>query len=232
MIYYKLSDIDNNILEKYFINYDIDILKKLQEEVVWKCGEKIFHKVQMGENYRRTLDGPFMIIHSANKVGVSEDFYGDIDIYEICYTEYKKPKLFYIIQNIIDGRISGIKELLSGESIKLEFSGYDNDINDKQMELYNDVNDKQMELSNDINIDKKISILNEIKSLYEKKSFNSDRVSISFYYDKVISLISIECINSIDINMCKETLSFFNYSLPKINDNFICKKLKRTSNSY
>ena len=232
MIYYKLSDIDNNILEKYSINYDIDILKKLQEEVVWKCGEKIFHKVQMGENYRRTLDGPFMIIHSANKVGVSEDFYGDIDIYEICYTEYKKPKLFYIIQNIIDGRISGIKELLSGESIKLEFSGYDNDINDKQMELYNDINDKQMELSNDINIDKKISILNEIKSLYEKKSFNSDRVSISFYYDKVISLISIEYINSIDINMCKETLSFFNYSLPKINDNLICKKLKRTSNSY
>lgn len=221
MIYYKLSDIDNNILEKYFIDYDIDILKKLQEEVVWKCGEKIFHKVQMGENYRRTLDGPFMIIHSANKVGVSEDFYGDIDIYEICYTEYKKPKLFYIIQNIIDGRISGIKELLSGESIKLEFSGYDNDINDKQMEL-----------SNNINIDKKISILNEIKSLYEKKSFNSDRVSISFYYDKVISLISIEYINSIDINMCKETLSFFNYSLPKINDNLICKKLKRTSNSY
>ncbi len=232
MIYYKLSDIDNNILEKYSINYDIDILKKLQEEVVWKCGEKIFHKVQMGENYRRTLDGPFMIIHSANKVGVSEDFYGDIDIYEICYTEYKKPKLFYIIQNIIDGRISGIKELLSGESIKLEFSGYDNDINDKQMELYNDINDKQMALSNDINIDKKISILNEIKSLYEKKSFNSDRVSISFYYDKVISLISIEYINSIDINMCKETLSFFNYSLPKINDNLICKKLKRTSNSY
>lgn len=232
MIYYKLSDIDNNILEKYFINYDIDILKKLQEEVVWKCGEKIFHKVQMGENYRRILDGPFMIIHSANKVGVSEDFYGDIDIYEICYTEYKKPKLFYIIQDIIDGKISGIKELLSGESIKLEFNGYDNDINDKQMELYNDINDKQMELYNDINIDKKISILNEIKSLYEKKSFNSDRVSISFYYDKVISLISIEYINSIDINMCKETLSFFNYSLPKINDNLICKKLKRTSNSY
>ncbi|UKI27291.1 MAG: hypothetical protein L6V91_01105 [Bacilli bacterium] len=54
----------------------------------------------------------------------------------------KKPKLFYIIQDIIDGRISGIKELLSGESIKLEFSGYDNDINDKQMELYNDINDK------------------------------------------------------------------------------------------
>lgn len=221
MIYYKLNDVNSSILEKYFINYDIDILKKLQREVVWKCGEKIFHKVQMGENYRRTLDGPFIIIHSANKVGVSEDFYGDIDIYEICYTEYKKPKLFYIIQNIIDGRISGIKELLSGESIKLEFSGYDNDINDKQMELYND-----------INIDKKISILNEIKSLYEKKSFNSDRVSISFYYDKVISLISIEYINSIDINMCKETLSFFNYSLPKINDNLICKKLKRTSNSY
>ena len=232
MIYYKLSDIDNNILEKYFINYDIDILKKLQEEVVWKCGEKIFHKVQMGENYRRILDGPFMIIHSANKVGVSEDFYGDIDIYEICYTEYKKPKLFYIIQDIIDGKISGVKKLLSGESIKLEFNGYDNDINDKQMELYNDINDKQMELYNDINIDKKISILNEIKSLYEKKSFNSDRVSISFYYDKVISLISIEYINSIDINMCKETLSFFNYSLPKINDNLICKKLKRASNSY
>ena len=221
MIYYKLNDVNSSILEKYFINYDIDILKKLQEEVVWKCGEKIFHKVQMGENYRRILDGPFMIIHSANKVGVSEDFYGDIDIYEICYTEYKKPKLFYIIQDIIDGKISGVKKLLSGESIKLEFNGYDNDINDKQMELYND-----------INIDKKISILNEIKSLYEKKSFNSDRVSISFYYDKVISLISIEYINSIDINMCKETLSFFDYSLPKINDNLICKKLKRTSNSY
>ena len=221
MIYYKLNDVNSSILEKYFINYDIDTLKKLQEEVVWKCGEKVFHKIQMRENYRRVIDGPFMIIHSANKVGVSEDFYGDTDIYEVCYTEYKKPKLFYIIQNIIDGRISGIKELLSGESIKLEFSGYDNDINDKQMEL-----------SNDINIDKKISILNEIKSLYEKKSFNSDRVSISFYYDKVISLISIEYINSIDINMCKETLSFFDYSLPKINDNLICKKLKRTSNSY
>lgn len=76
MIYYKLNDVNSSILEKYFINYDIDILKKLQEEVVWKCGEKIFHKVQMGENYRRILDGPFMIIHSANKVGVSEDFYG------------------------------------------------------------------------------------------------------------------------------------------------------------
>ena len=221
MIYYKLNDVNSSILEKYFINYDIDILKELQKEVVWKCGEKIFHKVQMRENYRRILDSPFMIIHSANKVGVSEDFYGDTDIYEVCYTEYKKPKLFYIIQNIIDGRISGIKELLSGESIKLEFNGYDNDI-------YN----KQVKLSSNLNIDEKIGILNEIKSLYEKKSFNSDRVSISFYYDKVISLISIEYINSIDINMCKETLSFFDYSLPKINDNLICKKLKRTSNSY
>lgn len=221
MIYYKLNDVNSSILEKYFIDYDIDILKKLQDEVVWKCGEKIFHKVQMRENYRRILDSPFMIIHSANKVGVSEDFYGDTDIYEVCYTEYKKPKLFYIIQNIIDGRISGIKELLSGESIKLEFNGYDNDI-------YN----KQVKLSSNLNIDKKISILNEIKSLYEKKSFNSDRVSISSYYDRVISLISIEYINSIDINMCKDILSFFDYSLPKINDNFICRKLKRTSNSY
>lgn len=221
MIYYKLNDVNSSILEKYFINYDIDTLKKLQEEVVWKCGEKVFHKIQMRENYRRVIDGPFMIIHSANKVGVSEDFYGDTDIYEVCYTEYKKPKLFYIIQNIIDGRISGIKELLSGESIKLEFSGYDNDINDKQMEL-----------SNDINIDEKIGILNEIKSLYEKKSFNSDRVSISSYYDRVISLISLEYINSIDINMCKDILSFFDYDLPKINDNFICRKLKRTFNSY
>ena len=232
MIYYKFNDVNSSILEKYFINYDIDTLKKLQEEVVWKCGEKVFHKIQMRENYRRVIDGPFMIIHSANKVGVSEDFYGDTDIYEVCYTEYKKPKLFYIIQNIIDGRISGIKELLSDESIKLEFNGYDNDIYNKQMELYNDVNDKQMELSNDINIDKKISILNEIKSLYEKKSFNSDRVSISSYYDRVISLISLEYINSIDINMCKDILSFFDYDLPKINDNFICRKLKRTSNSY
>lgn len=221
MIYYKLSDIDNNILEKYFIDYDIDTLKKLQEEVVWKCGEKVFHKIQMRENYRRVIDGPFMIIHSANKVGVSEDFYGDTDIYEVCYTEYKKPKLFYIIQNIIDGRISGIKELLSDESIKLEFNGYDNDI-------YN----KQVELSSNVNIDEKIGILNEIKSLYEKKSFNSDRVSISSYYDRVISLISLEYINSIDINMCKDILSFFDYDLPKINDNFICRKLKRTSNSY
>lgn len=221
MIYYKLNDVNSSILEKYFINYDIDTLKKLQEEVVWKCGEKVFHKIQMRENYRRVIDGPFMIIHSANKVGVSEDFYGDTDIYEVCYTEYKKPKLFYIIQNIIDGRISGIKELLSDESIKLEFNGYDNDI-------YN----KQVELSSNVNIDEKIGILNEIKSLYEKKSFNSDRVSISSYYDRVISLISLEYINSIDINMRKETLYFFDYSLPKINDNFICRKLKRTSNSY
>lgn len=221
MIYYKLNDVNSSILEKYFIDYDIDILKKLQDEVVWKCGEKIFHKVQMRENYRRILDGPFMIIHSANKVGVSEDFYGDTDIYEVCYTEYKKPKLFYIIQNIMDGRISGIKELLSDESIKLEFNGYDNDI-------YN----KQVELSSNVNIDEKIGILNEIKSLYEKKSFNSDRVSISSYYDRVISLISLEYINSIDINMCKDILSFFDYDLPKINDNFICRKLKRTSNSY
>ena len=175
----------------------------------------------MRENYRRVINGPFMIIHSANKVGVSEDFYGDTDIYEVCYTEYKKPKLFYIIQNIIDGRISGIKELLSDESIKLEFNGYDNDI-------YN----KQVELSSNVNIDEKIGILNEIKSLYEKKSFNSDRVSISSYYDRVISLISLEYINSIDINMCKDILSFFDYDLPKINDNFICRKLKRTSNSY
>lgn len=221
MIYYKLNDVNSSILEKYFINYDIDTLKKLQKEVVWKCGEKIFHKVQMRENYRRILDSPFMIIHGANKVGVSEDFYGDTDIYEVCYTEYKKPKLFYIIQNIIDGRISGIKELLSDESIKLEFNGYDNDI-------YN----KQVELSSNVNIDEKIGILNEIKSLYEKKSFNSDRVSISSYYDRVISLISLEYINSIDINMCKDILSFFDYDLPKINDNFICRKLKRTSNSY
>lgn len=221
MIYYKLNDVNSSILEKYFINYDIDTLKKLQEEVVWKCGEKVFHKVQMRENYRRVIDGPFMIIHSANKVGVSEDFYGDTDIYEVCYTEYKKPKLFYIIQNIMDGRISGIKELLSSESIKLEFNGYDNDI-------YN----KQVELSSNVNIDEKIGILNEIKSLYEKKSFNSDRVSISSYYDRVISLISLEYINSIDINMCKDILSFFDYDLPKINDNFICRKLKRTSNSY
>lgn len=221
MIYYKLNDVNSSILEKYFINYDIDTLKKLQEEVVWKCGEKVFHKIQMRENYRRVIDGPFMIIHSANKVGVSEDFYGDTDIYEVCYTKYKKPKLFYIIQNIIDGRISGIKELLSDESIKLEFNGYDNDI-------YN----KQVELSSNVNIDEKIGILNEIKSLYEKKSFNSDRVSISSYYDRVISLISLEYINSIDINMCKDILSFFDYDLPKINDNFICRKLKRTSNSY
>lgn len=221
MIYYKLNDVNSSILEKYFINYDIDTLKKLQEEVVWKCGEKVFHKIQMRENYRRVIDGPFMIIHSANKVGVSEDFYGDTDIYEVCYTEYKKPKLFYIIQNIMDGRISGIKELLSDESIKLEFNGYDNDI-------YN----KQVELSSNVNIDEKIGILNEIKSLYEKKSFNSDRVSISSYYDRVISLISLEYINSIDINMCKDILSFFDYDLPKINDNFICRKLKRTSNSY
>lgn len=109
MFYYK---VDGNKIFKYEVSYDLEIVKKLQNELANDCSiEKEYTYSSVGIPHRdknvkyKKFDYKF--------VDTRYDFYGDDDIYEVNTIELITPPLYNLIEEILNGNVLALEKLFA-----------------------------------------------------------------------------------------------------------------------
>lgn len=214
MIYYCTN---GGYALKYEVNFNEDELKKLQNECVIACGRKRRKKAHVSVLYKRPDE--FIYEIDSKEVGYREDFYGDVPIYEKTYIEYEKPKLYYIINGIINGNINWLITLYQIDVTKEEYS-FDKDISIKL---------KELSMIGDTDVDKKIKKYSELKSLMEEKEYNKKQIPIEEYYKKVKDAITIKLTGKISLETVRSVEEFLGYKLNIDEKEELVKTLNKTN---
>lgn len=214
MIYYCTN---GEYALKYEVNFNEDELKKLQNECVIACGRKRHKRAYVSVLYKRPDE--FIYEIDSKEVGYREDFYGDVPIYEKTYIEYEKPKLYYIINGIINGNINWLITLYQIDVTKKEYS-FDRDISIKL---------KELSMIDDTEVDKKIKKYSELKSLMEEKECNKKQIPIEEYYKKVKDAITIKLTGKISLETVRSVEEFLGYKLNIDEKEELVKTLNKTN---
>lgn len=211
LYYYSLND--GNV-EKYKISIDEEKLSKIKDKSIYKCGKK--EKVSYNST-RFFKDNKYYTDFKQTEMGWKEYNDGpDERLYNYSYIEYEPTYLSKLIDIIISSRSKeSLRELFQMDLSK-EFCGFQKEIND--------ILNKASKIS-DSDYKNKINALNELKNIYEKKEFNSDREDISIYYKEAFACFHVELIDKIRLEEYNKVISFIN-GTPFTNDK-VCDLLLR-----
>ncbi len=211
LYYYSLND--GNV-EKYKISIDKEKLSKIKEKSIYKCGKK---KKVSYNGTRFFKDNKYYTDFKQTEMGWKEYNDGpDERLYNYSYIEYEPTYLSKLIDIIISSSSEkAIRELFQMDLSK-EFCGFQKEIND--------ILNKASKIS-DSDYKNKINALNELKNIYEKKEFNSDREDISIYYKEAFTCFHVELIDKIRLKEYNKVINFIN-GIPFKNDK-VCDLILR-----
>lgn len=202
MVYLKRN---NDVAEKYKVDFDKERIEKLKNEIVNKCSF-IEHKEYESDSYI-SIDVNTVKNFMCNLIGKKEYFEEVRDVYFYQYDEYNPPYLVELINRLLKDDSSAIEEILNYD-ISHELS-----IDDK-IALVN----KEFIKIDSKDITKRKEKLKEIERLLKVQELNKDQQNIEFYYDQLIGLINFDLIDSISISKISRVESFLEI---KLNDKLI-----------
>lgn len=202
MVYLKRN---NDVVEKYKVDFDKERIEKLKNEIVNKCSF-IEHKEYESDSYI-SIDVNTVKNFMCNLIGKKEYFEEVRDVYFYQYDEYNPPYLVELINRLLKDDSSAIEEILNYD-ISHELS-----IDDK-IALVN----KEFIKIDSKDITKRKEKLKEIERLLKVQELNKDQQSIEFYYNQLIGLINFDLIDSISISKISRVESFLEI---KLNDQLI-----------
>ncbi len=202
MVYLKRN---NDVVEKYKVDFDKERIEKLKNEIVNKCSF-IEHKEYESDSYI-SIDVNTVKNFMCNLIGKKEYFEEVRDVYFYQYDEYNPPYLVELINRLLKDDSSAIEEILNYD-ISHELS-----IDDK-IALVN----KEFIKIDSKDITKRKEKLKEIERLLKVQELNKDQQNIEFYYDQLIGLINFDLIDSISISKISRVESFLEI---KLNDKLI-----------
>ena len=202
MVYLKRN---NDVVEKYKVDFDKERIEKLKNEIVNKCSFTE-HKEYESDSYI-SIDVNTVKNFMCNLIGKKEYFEEVRDVYFYQYDEYNPPYLVELINRLLKDDSSAIEEILNYD-ISHELS-----IDDK-IALVN----KEFIKIDSKDITKRKEKLKEIERLLKVQELNKDQQNIEFYYDQLIGLINFDLIDSISISKISRVESFLEI---KLNDKLI-----------
>ena len=202
MVYLKRN---NDVAEKYKVDFDKERIEKLKNEIVNKCSF-IEHKEYESDSYI-SIDVNTVKNFMCNLIGKKEYFEEVRDVYFYQYDEYNPPYLVELINRLLKDDSSAIEEILNYD-ISHELS-----IDDK-IALVN----KEFIKIDSKDITKRKEKLKEIERLLKVQELNKDQQNIEFYYDQLIGLINFDLLDSISISKISRVESFLEI---KLNDKLI-----------
>ena len=109
MYYYSVGE---DVIKKYRVIFSVDSLRNIEKDLIKDCNIErcncymtygLPHR-SVGINYKK---------FEYEKIGIKEDFYGDLDIYEVNTIELINPYLYEVIEKIIGGNTNSLEELFS-----------------------------------------------------------------------------------------------------------------------
>lgn len=197
MNYFKQN---GNMVEKYEINYEREVIENFKVRVINECSEIIHQEIDSTVGPDRSDYLKIRNYHQGSKVGVREYTDGpDEYIYHFSYDEYKFPYLVSLIDKFLNGDMYALKSIFNPD-FKMESVSINTRIEMTMSEL---------EEINNLDFDKKREKLDELKKLIEISNINKDQKPIADYYNKFKDLVSLNLVDTISIDEISKITSFF-----------------------
>ena len=196
MIYYELDD---KVINKYEITYDINRLNEIKKEIINNCSKiehvEIEREYSFNDNY---FENKLVKNHTSESIGFKEYYDGTRSVYLHRFDLLTPPNLVELIDRLLSDDKSVINEIYSYQDEKVSF---DKEIDEKNKEIDN---------INNSEVDKKIEKLKELKKLLALKYINRKQKSTKEYYIKLLDYIYVTFISSVNINDSNIINDFFN----------------------
>ncbi len=196
MVYYEIED---DCIIKYEVSIDKESLEQLKKIIQSNCAEMLQPATSRGMEQPESDPKTRIRFEFMNREPIYEG--ENFKEYEWSYTEYKDPKLVFIINQLLEGEVEGIWDLKHPEEPATEKEKCERRINqyipvNVNTDLYRlktAINDYETYLS------------------YNKGRLTNGKYSTSAitYYPKVLECITLNEICRMPLDEAKEILQFF-----------------------
>lgn len=210
MLYFKQNE---DKIEKYEVTFDKEKIQQLNQEIIDNCSF-IEHNEFESDYCPRFTDRSLIKNFKSIMTSETKEYFEETrDIYKYIYDEYKPPYLVTLVKNLLAGDKKAIDQILNYDTKEIIT------IDDK----INRVNQKLISTS-PTDIKTKKELLERLEELLKTKEKNKNQKSINTYYDKLISLINFDLVDSISISELNKIENFLETQLvdkyiKKSNDN-------------
>jgi len=198
MLYFRKDD---DVIEKYQVNFDKEEIENLKEEIIDKCS--FIEHNEYKSDYSPRFTDKIIRNFTYTPTGEEKEYFEEIrDIYLYSYDEYKPPYLVELINKLLNGNSKVIDKILNYD-ISNQLT-----IDDK----INCVNQEFNKIASE-DIIKKKEKLKELEDLLKAKELNKEQQSIDVYYNQLLRLIKFEFVDSISISELSMVETFLEIKL-------------------
>lgn len=198
MLYFRKND---EVIEKYQVNFDKDEIEKLKNEIINNCS--FIKHVEFASDYSPRFTNEIIRNFTYARTGKQKEYFEETrDIYLYSYDKYKPPYLVELINQLLNGNSKAIDEILN----------YDISPKSSIDDRINLANQEFSKIAPE-DITKKKEKLKELEDLLKTKEINKNQQSIDAYYDQLIGLIKFDLIDSLPISELGRIESFLEINL-------------------
>lgn len=198
MLYFRKND---EIIEKYQVNFDKNEIEKLKNGIINNCSF-IKHE-EYESDYSPRFTDKIIRNFKYTPTGKEKEYFEETrDIYRYSYDEYKPPYLVELINQLLNDNSKVINEIFNYDiSTKTTI--------DDRINLAN----QEFNRIDPENITKKKEKLKELEDLLKAKELNKNQQNIDAYYNQLIGLIKFDLVDSLSISELGRIESFLEINL-------------------
>ena len=200
MLYFRKND---DVIEKYQVNFDKEKIKKLKQEIINNCS--FITHIECESDYTPILSNEIVRNFTYTPTGKEREYFEETrDIYHYSYDRYEPPYLVALINQLLllNDNSKVIDQLFNYETASKWT------IDDKIELAYKEFKEIDPE-----NATKKVEKLKELENLLKAKKLNINQQNIDLYYNQLIELIKFNLIDSLPINELNKIESFLEINL-------------------
>ena len=200
MLYFRKND---DVIEKYQVNFDKEKIKKLKQEIINNCS--FITHIECESDYAPILSNEIVRNFTCTPTGKEIEYFEETrKIYHYSYDRYEPPYLVALINQLLllNDNSKVIDQILNYEIASKST------IDDKIELAY-----KEFKKIDPENATKKAEKLKELENLLKAKKLNINQQNIDLYYNQLIELIKFNLIDSLPINELNKIESFLEINL-------------------
>lgn len=196
MFYFKIG---NEVVLKYQVIYNGEEIEKLREDIIHNCSH-IVHREYYNICPPHFTDKSLIFNYKSMFIREKEYFEETKDLYLYIFDEYEPPYLIKLIDGLLKEETLVLEEILN---YKVE----------EKISLDEEINLVNQEYLNADNVFERQQRLKELESLLNQKNLNKNQQSTELYYQKLLSLIKFDLIDTLSLSVLERVEAFYSKNM-------------------